>query len=138
MYLLLAAVLLAGCETNDDVEGIKLCHGSTLLVIQTESEIVVENVSRSPVAIRVSWNWCDPYGTGEPGCRSYIDNWVEPGERVRQTIGNETSVQVWAWGRTGALVDSCSSPITSNRGSNPKSDSFAESFPQRRPRSRGI
>jgi len=118
MYLLLAAVLLAGCETNDDVEGIKLYHGSTLLVIQAESEIVVENVSRSPVAIRVSWNWCDPYGTGETGCRSYIDNWVEPGERVRQTIGNEISVQVWAWGRTGALVDSCSSPITSNRGSN--------------------
>jgi len=115
MYLLLAAVLLAGCKKKDGVEGIKLCHGSTLLVIQTETEIVVENVSRSPVAIRVSWNGCDPYGVDKPGCRSYIDDWVEHGERVRQTIRNETSVQVWAWGRTGALVDSCNSPITSNR-----------------------
>ena len=110
--LLLVAVLLAGCSQNDDIEGTKLCYGSTLLVIQTESEIVVENVSRSPVAIRVSWNGCDPWGDGgPPGCRSCIDDWVEYEERVRQTIKNETSVQVWAWDSTHQLVDSCDSSL---------------------------
>jgi hypothetical protein len=108
---LLTAVLLAGCFRNDDIEGTTLCHGSTLSVIQTRSEIVVENVSRSPVAIRVSWDKCDPWGIGPPGCRSYIDDRVRHGGRVRQTIKDETSVQVWAWDTTRELVDSCDSPL---------------------------
>ncbi|MFL7794717.1 MAG: hypothetical protein AB8I69_21415 [Anaerolineae bacterium] len=108
---LLTAVLLAGCFRNDKMEGTVLCQGSTLLMIQTDSEIVVENVSESTVAIRVSWNECDPWGTGPPECRSYIDNRVRQGERVRQTIRDETSVQVWVWDSTRELVDSCDSPL---------------------------
>jgi hypothetical protein len=89
--------------------------GQILEVTQTQSDIIVENVSRKPVAIRVSWDKQDPNGLGicpdfPEDC--FIDNWVEPGEKVQGKIKNHISVQVWAWGTEGGLVDSKNLPIT--------------------------
>jgi hypothetical protein len=83
-----------------------LYEGKALKVIQTESEIAVENVSTGPVAIRISWDGKDPSGTGQGG-DSYIDNWVTSRSWITRKFKDHKSVQVWAWGRSGALIDSC-------------------------------
>lgn len=88
-------------------------EGNALKVSQTVTAVIVENISPSPVAIRISWNECDPHGAGLPGCQSYLDNWVAPGERVQQPLSNFYSVQIWAWDSSGRLVDSCSLPVVS-------------------------
>jgi hypothetical protein len=85
-------------------------QGPALLVSQTETEIIAKNISSGPVAIRVSWDGQDPFGTGDcpispEDC--FIDNWVEPGEQVQGKIKNHFSVQIWAWGTDTRLVDSC-------------------------------
>lgn len=98
-------------KSENDRSGLSLYEGPVLEVIQTESEIAVENISNNPVAIRISWDGKDLYGKGEGG-DSFIDNWVEPKEWVSQNFKKQFSVQVWAWGSSTALVDSCSLPIT--------------------------
>lgn len=88
-------------------------EGNALKVSQTITTVVVENISPSPLAIRVSWNECDPNGLGLPGCQSYLNNWVAPGESVQQPLSNFYSVQIWAWDSSGHLVDRCSLPVVS-------------------------
>src|SRR5262245_34063717 len=84
-------------------------RGSALLVTQSETAIIVENISSSPTAIRISWDEQDPYGTGvcpdSPG-DCFIDDSVAPGQRIGGKIKNHSSVQIWAWGAQGNLVDS--------------------------------
>jgi hypothetical protein len=113
-YLALSLVLylVAGCgfelpQIIQKVEGKERYRGIVLLVSQTESGIVVENTSSYPVAIRLSWDKRDPWGTGA-GEDSFIDNWVPAGERVSQPFKEHSSVQIWAWGTSGSVVDSCS------------------------------
>jgi hypothetical protein len=90
-------------------EGVVLYQGAVVKVTQVLSDIVVENISNTAVAIRVSWDGCDPSGTGSSGCDSFIDDWVAPGERMVRPIKNHYSVQTWAW--QGPLVDSCDLPV---------------------------
>lgn len=85
-------------------------QGNALLVRQTETEIVAENIYDSPVAIRISWDGDDPHGIGS-GTDSFIDNYVVLKGHISRKLKNRTSVQVWAWGTSGALVDSCSFSI---------------------------
>lgn len=84
----------------------KLYEGDVLFVIQTESEIIVENIYKSAVAIRLSWDNKDPYGTGA-GVDSYINNWVPPKKSLKRKFKDHESVQTWAWGSSGALIESC-------------------------------
>lgn len=84
----------------------KLYDGDVLLVFQTKSEIIVENVSKSAVAIRVSWDNNDPHGTGT-GEDSFINNWVPPEKRLKRKSKDHESVQIWAWGSSGALIERC-------------------------------
>ncbi|MCP4371179.1 MAG: hypothetical protein GY797_24150 [Deltaproteobacteria bacterium] len=81
-------------------------EGDVLLVIQTDSAIVVENIADVPIAIRISWDGGDPFGTGR-GEDSFIDNWIPPGERVTRPFNEHTSTQIWSWDSSTALVDSC-------------------------------
>ncbi len=97
-------------KPEGDRSGILLYKGPVLKVIQTESEIAVENVSSHPVAIRISWDGKDPHGRGDGG-DSFIDNWVEPNEWISQKFRKHFSVQIWAWGSSTALVDSCNLSI---------------------------
>ncbi|MCP4366638.1 MAG: hypothetical protein GY797_00780 [Deltaproteobacteria bacterium] len=87
-----------------------LYNGKVLLITQAISKITVQNISDSPIAIRMSWDDKDPDGSGAKGSDSYLDNWVEPGELVEREIMKHTSIQSWAWDSSGALVDSFSSP----------------------------
>lgn len=96
-----------GFETGENVTHKVLYQGSALLVSRHESKIEAENISSSPIAIRISWDGRDPYGTGK-GADSYMNNWVPPGMKVNQEIKGHMSAQVWGWGSSGALLDSCS------------------------------
>ncbi len=98
-------------EKKESKKSEELCKGDVLLVMQTKSDIEVKNVSNDPVAIRISWDEKDPGGSGAKGSDSYLDNWVKPGKLVTRKIKKHKSVQTWAWGNSGTLVDSCSSPV---------------------------
>jgi hypothetical protein len=63
------------------------------------------------MAIRVSWDNCDPGGIGKEGCDSYLDNQIMPGELIQRKIKNHTFVQVWAWGEKGIQVDFVNLPL---------------------------
>jgi uncharacterized repeat protein (TIGR01451 family) len=90
------------------LNGIVLYDGSHLRVTQLLTRVVVENRSSGPLAIRVAWDGCDPDAMGgPPGCDSEIDNSVGPGEHVARPIKNHYTIQSWAWGTDGGLVDSC-------------------------------
>lgn len=98
-------------RTPTPMHGVERCKGPALLVSQTESALVVENISRRLAAIRVSWDGVDPDGVGH--CPAFpedcfIVNSVDPGMRIKAKFKNHFSVQVWAWGPlTGNLIDSC-------------------------------
>jgi hypothetical protein len=124
------SMFLAACAPSENAcrydEHEELYRGSVLLVVQTASGIVVKNISGQPTAIRVSWDGKDPKGIGN--CPDFpddcfIDNSVEAKGCVSSGIKNHTSVQVWAWGTSGKLIDSCdlpvSEPIPSNASSHP-------------------
>jgi hypothetical protein len=96
---------LGGCGPELPPPGPLLYKGKVLKVFQTQQEIVVQNIYSSPVAIRVSWDRKDHDGVGKGG-DSFIDDLVEPNEWVTGKFIGHTSVQIWAWGTTGALVDS--------------------------------
>lgn len=83
-----------------------------LLIKQVRSEIVVENISKSPIAIRISWDGNDPYGTGR-GADSFINDNVIPRTYINKNFHGHNSVQIWAWGPwpSKALIDSCSLSI---------------------------
>lgn len=89
----------------------EIYRGSAIAVFKTDSEIIVENISSSPLAIRVSWNKTDPHGTGE-GVDSFINNFVPQGKQIKRKFNDYISVQVWAWNSSGALVDSCNLSIS--------------------------
>ena len=97
----------------EGINRVVIYEGNALKVSQTITAVIVENVSPSPLAIRISWNECDPNGVGLPGCQSYLDNWVAPGESVQQPLSDFSSVQIWAWDSLGHLVDKCSLPVVS-------------------------
>jgi len=112
------ALVLVGCNTPTRVasspapNGRLLCDRKAFRVTQTESKIIVQNIWRDPVAIRISWDNCDPWGTGKdqygnPCEDSYIDNWVPPKMSVSREFEDHKSVQVWAWGPSGDLLDKC-------------------------------
>jgi hypothetical protein len=103
------ALLLVGCSSPPT--GTLLYEGKVLRVIQTESEIIVENISSNLVAIRVSWDKKDRHGVGK-GDDSFINNWVRPNEWLNRKFLKHSSVQIWAWGTSGALVDSFSLSLT--------------------------
>ena len=88
------------------LEGQPLYLGPVLSVHQTETEIVVENISVSTVSIRISWNNADPGGIGN-GEGSFLNNNVSPNMRLRQPLKDYESVQIWAWNKNGKVVDSC-------------------------------
>lgn len=116
LFIIILVFSLLGCGGEDQngecvPEGKEIYRGSVLLVIQDGSEIIAKNISNQPVAIRISWDGDDPYGTGLGD--SFIDNWVEPKSCISQAIKNHTSVQVWAWGESGGLIDSCKKFISS-------------------------
>ena len=102
LMLLLMLFLLSACTESQVVRH----QGKVLWVTQTETKIIAKNVQDYPVAIRISWDGRDPYGTGK-GRDSYIDNWVTSKERVSRNFSDHTSVQIWAWNSSGILVDSC-------------------------------
>jgi hypothetical protein len=78
--------------------------GSTLRVTQTGSAIEAENISKSPIAIRFSWDHSDPDGIGL-GEDTYLDDWVPSGQTVERPFLDHDSVQIWAWAASGPLVD---------------------------------
>ncbi len=80
--------------------------GDVLFVQQTETKIIVQNMSEYPVAIRISWDGGDPFGTGK-GQDSFINNNVADYEEITLSFNEHTTVQVWAWDSTKALVDEC-------------------------------
>jgi len=111
------AIESKGNDTNKDKSEMKnnidmreLYRGNAMLVSQTESEIVVENISKSAIALRISWDNKDPSGTGK-GEDPFINNWVTPGMRINRELKNHASAQVWAWGTSGELIDSCNLTI---------------------------
>jgi len=75
-----------------------LCEDSVRKVIQTYSTISVKNLSSSPVAIRISWDNQDPFGTEPENGDSRMENNVAPNEIVSEGLKNHSSVQVWVWG----------------------------------------
>lgn len=106
---LVSAATVIACGASPNVSGRELHRGSVLLVIQTEREIVAENLSQSPVTVRISWDDLDPWGVG--GADSFIDNWVLSQKRVARPFKAHISVQIWAWGTSRSLVDSCDLPL---------------------------
>jgi hypothetical protein len=94
---------------------ILLYEGQALRACRTGSEINVGNISAGRLAIRVSWDGQDPYGTGdcpETPEDCFIDDSVELGELLRAKIKTHSSVQVWAWGPdSNLLVDFADLPL---------------------------
>ena len=93
-------------EKGKDAAQAKPCDSDVLKATQSKEEIVVENKHDSMVAIRISWDGADPDGKGE-GRDSYLDNSVYPRQIISRKIDKHTSVQIWAWGTDGDLLDSC-------------------------------
>lgn len=104
--------LVVGCSSELPSPGTLLYEGRVLKVFQTPSEIVVENIYGSPVVIRVSWDGKDRDGVGKGG-DSFIDDSVEPNERISRKFMDHASAQIWAWDPSGALVDSCDLSVKS-------------------------
>ena len=98
-----------------------LYTGSVLLVGQTGSKIVIENISSSPVAIRISWDGNDPHGFGK-GEDSVLHNNVSPTMRISQNFNKHTSVQIWAWDLSGKLKDACDKPLIGISTSAPRTN----------------
>ncbi|MBN1993655.1 MAG: hypothetical protein JW953_13220 [Anaerolineae bacterium] len=102
-------VVLTNSTKCFETRGSILYEGSILQVAQTLTEVVVENISTVPVAVRISWDGKDPWGIGD-GEDSYFDDWFTSHEVVRRPFKHHQSVQVWAWGGSGGIVDSCNLP----------------------------
>lgn len=84
--------------------------GSYFCVQLSNDVLVVKNTSREPLAIRISWDGKDPHGMGAGG-DSFINNYVTSKQEVSVEYKGYSSVQIWAWGSSGSLVDSFSTDI---------------------------
>jgi hypothetical protein len=84
--------------------------GSYFSVQLDNDMVVVKNNSGEPIAIRISWDGKDPHGMGAGG-DSFINNYVTSQQKVSISCKGYSSVQIWAWGSSGSLVDSFSTEI---------------------------
>ena len=120
--ILMVSIVIAGsncCGRSDDYTPgsvrFELYESIRLLVVQTDSDVVVENVSSSPLEIHISW---DGEGIDTDGQSDDLehDKWTSPGDYLSQTYEEHSSVQVRAFNRADELVDSCNVPLVIPRG----------------------
>jgi len=70
-----------------------------LQVSQDGNHVKAKNISKSYVAIRISWDYLDPWADSMDPEIFILNNSVPPnGSLVSKEINNHISVQVWAWG----------------------------------------
>lgn len=119
---MIISIVLAGiscCDREDDYTPgsirFKLYESILLLVVQTDTDIVVENISNSRVKIYLSWDGQGIDTTSQMGDIVH-EEWIKPGDHLLQNYGKHSSVQVRAFNKAGELVDSCNVSIVIPRG----------------------
>jgi hypothetical protein len=87
-------------------------YEESLKVYQDGTNVVIENISTSPITVRISWDSNDPFAEGK-GSDSYITkDPLESHQSFSREIKTHLSADVWAWNKEGKCIDQYSLIVT--------------------------